>query len=442
MNIDRLKKLRENSLIKNLLVYFVSSISALLITVVLQFLLPKIISVEDYGLYKTFTLYLSFTSLLHFGLKDGIYMKISEQEVLNIGENKIYFTSMLIQQALVFLLMFSIGFVVQGIMQVFFFALAAASFFFIMNTYYDSLFQSRKEFKVVSFLKIFKEGTLLFLVAAAYFLFNEISLDKLLGYYVASIFLTFLIYTYKARPMIGIKIPSKSDLKTVIAPVYKRGVGLLAGNFGNQINANADKLFVSTFFSVKAFAYYSFGGLFFVLTNTLVGSMSTVLLPYLLTDYKEKLQSTYGKLLKITNLFALVLFFYVLLVGWIVFSFYKDYITSIPIISLFFGAMVYNMKINIVQNNYLKTLRLDRAYIMNGYFVLTAFLIAMFALYAIGADLQYYALSTSVFVFARYMLNQVAINRELSIAAKLSVYDVFIWLLAVGIYFLTKQIYL
>ena len=110
-----LKNIGNKGLFKNLLVYFISSISAIVISVVLQFLLPKIISIEEYGFYhKTFTLYLSFTSLLHFGLKDGIYLKISEQKNLNLGENRIYFSTILFQQTLVLLIMSTLGFFTSG----------------------------------------------------------------------------------------------------------------------------------------------------------------------------------------------------------------------------------------------------------------------------------------------------------------------------------------
>ena len=207
-----------------------------------------------------------------------------------------------------------------------------------MNTYYDALFQSRKEFKVVSFLKIFKEAALLGMVGYCFFFLDGVNLEMLLGFFVVSILLTFIIYSFKAGSMIGIRIPQKKEIRMILAPVYRRGIALLAGNFGNQINANIDKLFVSTFFSVSAFAYYSFGGLFFVLTNTLVGSVATVLLPYLLTDYKKRLASTYKKLLEITTFFGLLLFVYVLVVEWIVVVFYPEYIKSIPIISLFFWS--------------------------------------------------------------------------------------------------------
>ena len=437
-----MKKLRNSPIFGNLLVYFVSSISAVFITVILQFLLPKVISVEAYGTYKTFTLYLSFTSLLHFGLKDGIYLKISEQEEFDRKGNTIYYSTLFIQQLFVLLVMLVLSFIGAGIVRVFIMALAMTSFFFIMNTYYDSLFQSQKKFKIVSYLKVFKEAIFLLSVIAGYLIMQDLDVTILFALYVLAAMLTFAIYTFRARGLIAIKIPNKSELKTILYPVYRRGVALITGNFGNQINSNVDKLFVSSFFSVSAFAYYSFGGMFFVLTNTLVGSVATVLLPYLLTDYKDRLEATYRKLLKLTTVFALLLFLYVIAVGFIVQYFYTEYLESIPIIAMFFGAMVYNVKINIVQNNYLKTLNLDRSYIVNNYFVLLVFVLVMLAMYYLKMDLEYFALCTSVFVFARYKLNEWAIRKKLKTNYRLLFQDLGIWLLALLIYLLSRELFL
>ncbi|CAN0588442.1 unnamed protein product, partial [Ectocarpus sp. 12 AP-2014] len=179
-----------------------------------------------------------------------------------------------------------------------------------MNTYYDSLYQSKKRFKTVSHLKVFKEVFFLVSVICVLLFFSKIDLEILLGLFVLSILLTFLIYTYLSKKLIGIHIPNKRDFIKTISPVYKRGIRLLTGNFGNQINANIDKLFISSFFSATTFAYYSFGGMFFVLVNSFVGSVATVLLPYLLTDYKKNLDIKYLQLLKFTTYFALALFIY------------------------------------------------------------------------------------------------------------------------------------
>ena len=50
---------------------------SLVSNVFIGFLLPKFLSITDYGFYKVFTLYAVYTALLHFGFVDGILLKLS-----------------------------------------------------------------------------------------------------------------------------------------------------------------------------------------------------------------------------------------------------------------------------------------------------------------------------------------------------------------------------
>ena len=59
----------------NIVKVSISNIIKLLSSVLVGFLLPKIIGVTDYGYYKTFTLYASYVGLFYFGIADGIYLK-------------------------------------------------------------------------------------------------------------------------------------------------------------------------------------------------------------------------------------------------------------------------------------------------------------------------------------------------------------------------------
>ncbi|MFS4483523.1 lipopolysaccharide biosynthesis protein [Hyunsoonleella sp. 2307UL5-6] len=432
------KNVLNNSLRKNLAIFFSGNILALCITVIIQFTFPKVLSVENYGLYKTFTLYLSFTSLLHLGLKDGIYLRLCEDKVFNKGNNITYFSFLFFQQLIILIIMVIISIFFKAPLKLVLLCLAFTSLFFILNTYYDSFFQSKKNFLVVSSLKIFKEATFLFIVIILFFLLDNIEIQHILLAFLSSVALTTLFYSYKARSYVAIKRLKKEDFHSV-KTIYNRGFKQILGNFGNQINTNIDKLFVNFFFTVKEFAYYSFGGMFFVLTNTFVGSIATVLLPYLIGDEQNNLERKYEKLLKFSTIFSIVLFFYLLLMFVLVFYFYKEYCSSIIIIALFYGAMVYNVKINVIQNNYLKTMKLDKQYIVNNYLILGLFIIFMSVLFVFKIPLVWYSLVTSIIMFLRYRLNHYSIQKNFKKKNIFLLHDVFTIVLGVIIFIIAKN---
>ncbi|MBL0684670.1 oligosaccharide flippase family protein [Aquimarina mytili] len=431
--------IKKNHFLKNIAIFFSGSLIALVAAVSVQFFIPKILSVEDYGLYKSFTLYLSYTSLLHFGLKDGIYIALCTQEAFIKQENIKYFSTLITQQFIVLILMLSGAFFFETPLKIILICLSITSFFFIINTYYDSLFQSQKKFKTVSFLKIFKETSFLILVVLVYFLFDKPSINIILGCFLLSIITSYFVYTYVSRKWIGLKTIGASDIE-FIKPTYYRGIKLLAGNFGNQVNTNIDKLFINFFYSIELFAYYSFGGMFFVLTNTFVSSVSTVLLPYLFKDYNQDLDNKHRQLMKVTTMFSPVLFFYLIVVFYFVEYFYQNYIESITIIALFYVAMVYNIKINIVQNNYLKTLNLDKEYVRNNYIVLFGYILIMTMLYLLKMEIVYFAICTSMMMYFRFRLNLRCINSRLKINKNYFLDDFLIFILGILVFLYAKYV--
>ena len=63
---------KQKGKIKALLYVAFSRGISLLSGVAVGLLLPKVLSVQDYGILKIFTLYVTYTALLHFGFVDGI----------------------------------------------------------------------------------------------------------------------------------------------------------------------------------------------------------------------------------------------------------------------------------------------------------------------------------------------------------------------------------
>ena len=59
-----------------------SNIVVLIGGIVTGFLVPLVLGVNEYGYFKIYTLYLTYTSLLHFGFVDGLLL-------INAGKNMI-----------------------------------------------------------------------------------------------------------------------------------------------------------------------------------------------------------------------------------------------------------------------------------------------------------------------------------------------------------------
>ena len=67
--------MKRQGTVKSIIEVTLSNITTILAGIVVGMLLPKIISVTDYGWYKTFTLYTTYIGFFSLGIIDGIVLK-------------------------------------------------------------------------------------------------------------------------------------------------------------------------------------------------------------------------------------------------------------------------------------------------------------------------------------------------------------------------------
>ena len=67
--------MESKGLARNIIKVGISNLFTILSGIIVGFVIPKIMGLEDYGYYKTFTLYVSYVGLFHLGFIDGIYLK-------------------------------------------------------------------------------------------------------------------------------------------------------------------------------------------------------------------------------------------------------------------------------------------------------------------------------------------------------------------------------
>ena len=57
----------------NILYSIVANFFNLLVSLILSFVVPKLLGVEQYGYWQLYTFYVSYTGFFHFGMADGVY---------------------------------------------------------------------------------------------------------------------------------------------------------------------------------------------------------------------------------------------------------------------------------------------------------------------------------------------------------------------------------
>ena len=79
----------ENSVKSNISFAVLSQVITILKNIFVSLALPKILPVDGFGYWQLFILYASFVGIFHFGITDGMYLRISKSKNEDISPKQI-----------------------------------------------------------------------------------------------------------------------------------------------------------------------------------------------------------------------------------------------------------------------------------------------------------------------------------------------------------------
>ena len=340
---------------RNLFIIIVSRMFSLLSSVAVGFILPKVLSITDYGFFKVFTLYAVYTALLHFGFVDGILLKLSgtNYEELDPQKMRTFTRFFIIFEVLISCIILLIGFVAVRGEYLFIVIMLAINMVFVnVTTYYQFVSQAVQRFSEYSVKNIIIAIVKLFLVLILLILKKcNVSDISYRAYLIGLNILDFSImlwYISLYRNITFGKATSFINVKNDIFSIFKSGILLTLAYQVSHLILSLDRQFVSLLFSTEEFAIYSFAYNIVSLISTMVSSVSIVLLPMLKSCTHETIVASYRKSLSSVSLISsgclLGYFPLIAFINW----FLPEYNGSIEYISIVLPAFLFTSSITVV----------------------------------------------------------------------------------------------
>lgn len=264
---------------KGITIVFLANVFNLLFSVVTNFILPKYLSIESYGYYKIFQLYINYLGILHLGFVDGIYLQYGGKNIKLINENEILNSSATLRnmQLIISIAGIIMSFVFKNPIMFF---LALSCIPINMISYYKSLYQATGQFK--------EYGIVLTVLPLFIFIGNFILLlcfrtDNYIAYIIitfVSNLILFVYLEYKNSKMFG--QPKLFVFRfNILKENIKSGITLTIGNFASILLTSIDRWFIQAWMTISDFSYYSFAVSVENLFNVCVSAITTTLYNYL-----------------------------------------------------------------------------------------------------------------------------------------------------------------
>lgn len=406
--------------LKNIAFITFSNVLKLISSILIGFVIPKILGVTDFGYYKIFILYMTYIGLFHFGFIDGIYLKFGGSNYEDLSKQKFrsYFRFLLYLELLIVFIgiIFSIVFL-QGEREFIFIMLFINLLAINMTTYFQFISQITSRFKEYSSRIIILSITNIIIVIILYvFNLNDYRIYTQLIVITNFLLLIWYIYTYK--DIVFGSSNSIRDEKYNIKDFFKYGVILLLANLSTTLVLTVNKQIVEIFFSVDDFGIYSFAYSMLAIITVVVSAVSVVLYPTFKKIDFEKLIIQYDKLNRfiiLTVTIGLIGYFPLL---WIVPKFLPEYIDSLIIFRVAIPGLLFSSSISAIKHNYFKVANKNNHYFYISLVVIIFNIILSLGVYYIYKTLVSIALSSILGLLVWYIATEIYMIKNYNVRWK------------------------
>jgi O-antigen/teichoic acid export membrane protein len=344
---------------RHAIVHVVANLGTLVCTGALAFVLPRFLSVEDYGYYRLFLLYGGFAGVLHLGFLDGLLLRWAARpmpRLRNELSSSLLFLA-LEQTAVLAPVILAVALLLPGIYLWITLAVSAYAVLWNWATLGQCALQGLKLFTHLSFFIIL--GPFLILVTAVALHVNH-RLD------LRSLILTCLAANLAAAACLWLfvrrRVPNnRRAMRNVLGKGFTYiglGWSLVCANLLATVALTLDKLVLSRVSPIREFAIYSFAANALALTYNMILSLARVLFPYLSDGIpvavRIRAYFTGERILLLTWAAGLATYFPI---AWLIARWLPRYVESLPIIRILMLATGFTASIHVLHSSYFRVVR-------------------------------------------------------------------------------------
>lgn len=396
----------------------ISNIIKLFSSVLVAFLIPKIMGVKDYGLYKTFTLYATYVGIFQLGFTDGLYLKYGDKDYSNLDRNRFSFYSLffILSQFLFLFGFFVFGFLAFNRKYLFITSMLGA---YLLTTnliaYYQMISQITLRFGELSIRNIVQSVLNILSVVLLYVLYKKNNSEIPFQFYVIAInaisFILCIWYILSYRAITFSK-PICQDARKEIIGCVRIGFPLMIANLCSTLILIVDRQFVNILFDNATYAVYAFAYNLLALITTLTSAISIVLYPTMKRENKDVLVQKYpafcSLILMLVFLCCAIYFPLTVFIKWFLPS-YKD---SLPIFRVLLPGLSVQSVITIIMHNYYKNDLKEVAFFVKSIIILAVSFLANFvAYYVFRTTISISIASVCVMVFWYFLIEEYMVRQ-------------------------------
>lgn len=379
---------KARNVMKNLYYTVAANFATLGISVLLNLFVPKLLGVTEYSYWQLYVFYSSYVGFLHFGWIDGIYLKIGGEEYdqLNKRDLGTQFWYLMIFELFLsfFVAIWAWLFLPHSEQSVILILTAIVSVVTIIKTFVLYILQSTNRIKEYAQLSR-NDRYLYVLFIAIYFSLGGRNFFWLILLDILSKLLVTLWGMSLIKDMLNVKLINLRVLFPEILDNINIGSKLMISNIASMLIIGTIRFFVQQKWTIETFGKLSFTLSLSNMFLTFINAIGIVMFPLLRRTNKERLSELFRILrgLFVPLTYGLLIFYIpakIILSLWL-----PEYAESLRFMGILFPIVIYEGRMSLLINTYLKTLRKEKTILFVNIITLGVTLLAsLFVIFIVG----------------------------------------------------------
>lgn len=408
-----------SAFVKNFSYTIIANITSLLISTLIVLIVPRLIGIKDYGYWQLYLFYVSYVGFFHFGWNDGIYLRFGGENYNNLNKRLFFsqFWMLTILQLLIasILIISSLVFINEREKQ--FILIMVALCMILMDVRGLPLYLLQATNRIKEYAQITIVGrTIYFILIIAFLIlgvreYKLIIIADLIGKFISLIYAMFCCRDIVFRKISTFYFSMGEALNNINV-----GIKLMFANIASMLIIGVVRFGIERSWDVTTFGKVSLTLSISNLIMIFINAIGIVIFPILRRTNEKKLSSLYlimRDFLMVILLGVLIMYYpiRVLLSAWL-----PKYADSLMYMALVFPICVYEGKMALLINTYLKTLRKEKMMLKINLVSLILSLIITFLTTIIFRNLNSAIASIVILLAFRCIIAEIYISNILTIS--------------------------
>lgn len=352
------------NILENITYTFTANILTMLISIIMTLILPKFLGVTDYSYYQLYIFFISYVGFFHFGWIDGIYLKIGGMEYNDLEKSN-YVTQFWMLNVLEIIIAAIISifalFTIKNIDKSFvLISTSVCGVITILRTYLLFILQSTNRIK--EYAKYTRVDRFIYFALVIIFLFLGFKNYKIILY--IDIFSKLVALILCANKMKDIVFGKLNISKNTLLEIFENisiGIKLMLANIASTLIIGVVRFGIQKNWDIETFGKISLTLNISNLLMTFINAVAVIMFPLLRREEESNLPKIYVILRNTLMIFLYMMLIFYYPLKLILSTWLPQYADSLRYMALLFPICIYESKMSMLINTYLKSFRKEKS---------------------------------------------------------------------------------